>query len=74
MKQGVFGSIIAYAEHLIYALIGYFEQGNPMMEDKDIMIDFFDRFDNARQGRFKVEIINRLTCRAIKHPDNLLAD
>ena len=57
MHQGAYESIIMYKEQFTVALKAYEDQGNPEMEDGDVVMDFFRGLDNARYSHFKTEIM-----------------
>ncbi len=73
MRQGAYENIITYKERFNNALKAYVDQGNPALDDKDVAMDFFRGLDNARYAGFKTEILNGLTSKAIKQPENLNA-
>ncbi len=73
MRQGAYENIITYKERFNNALKAYIDQKNPALDDKDVAMDFFRGLDNARYAGFKTEILNELTTKAIKQPENLNA-
>ncbi len=56
MRQGGYENIITYKERFNNALNAQINQGNPVIDDKDVAMDFFRGLDNARNTGFKTEI------------------
>ena len=71
MRQGPYESIITYKECFDNAKKAYEDQGNPVMGDVDIAMDFFKGLDNNRYEHFKTQIMNDLTSKAIEQLANL---
>jgi hypothetical protein len=71
IRQGTYENIITYKKRFNNALKAYIDQKNPVLDDKDVTMDFFQGLDNAIYAGFNTKILSRLTSKAIKQPENL---
>ena len=47
-----------YKECVDWALKAYMDQKNPDIDDKDIVMDFFNGLENVRYAVFKTQMLN----------------
>ena len=71
LRQHPWESIVNFKERFVYILAAYKAQGNPVMAEVDIAMDFFNWLDSARYADFKIETLNDIEKGKMAQPESL---